>query len=237
MKFLEALEQLQHEAIRIQPPSGSDRLTAVGGMSGPAFFPEGFGLTDAARRSGEVPVIAAIGHNFGSEEYRRQIEPAGREDSEATWRNLDNLLRDAGSNPDKCFRTNWFVGLLPGEKQTGVFLRKPDARYEQACLTLLIKELIAIRPTAILLLGPEVASRAYSLIPALLPWKGAKNWVDIDRSAIGHAVCGAKIPAAGTTVNVAALLHPSFGPANQGRRMKNMSTPITESQIVKSILT
>lgn len=236
MTFIETLIDLQHEAVRIQPPADTDRLPAVGGLPGPAFFPEGFGLTDAARRSGEPPVILAIGHNFGCEKYRRQIDAAGREDGEATWRNLDTLLRDAGSHPDKCFRTNWFIGLLPGEKQTGVFLRNSDAQYEQACLTLLIKQLVAIRPTSILLLGPEVASRANALIPALSPWKGAQKWVDIDRSVIGHSVRDAQIPRANMTVNVAALLHSSFGPANQSRRMKNMDTPIAEAQIVRRTL-
>ncbi len=218
----------------IAPPSGTDRLPVVGGLPGPAFFPEGCGLSDVAMVRNDHPTIIAIGHNFGCQKYRNEIQSAGREDDKATWRNLDALLLQAGSKPTQCFRTNWFVGLLPGGKQTGRFLRKPDHEYEQACLSLLLKQIREIKPTAILLLGPEVASRAYSLIPTLMPWRGAKKWTDIDRSTIGHSVRDVEVPAARVRTNVVALLHPSFGAANQGRRMKNMHVPITEADIIRA---
>ena len=119
------------------------------------------------------PTILAIGHNFGCEDYRREIGSAGREDDKATWRNLDSLLQMAGASPVQCFRTNWFIGLLPGSKQTGRFLKKPDPIDEQDCRLLLLKQIRALRPSVLLGLGPEVASRAYQIIPALTPWKGA----------------------------------------------------------------
>lgn len=203
----------QEEALRILPPSGTDRLPAVGGLPGPAFFPEGFGLSHAALGRNDLPTIIAVGHNFGCKEYRNEIQPAGREDDKATWRNLDALLLQAGSSPAQCFRTNWFIGLLPGSKQTGRFLRKPDYDYEQACLALLVKQIREIKPTAILLLGPEVACRAHSLIPSLTPWRGAARWADIDQSTIGHSARDVEVPAAGVRTNVVALLHPSFGAA------------------------
>ena len=122
------------------------------------------------------PTIMAIGHNFGCATYREEIGPAGREDDKSTWRNLDALLLTAGSSPARCFRTNWFIGLLPGDKQVGRFLLRPDPKYERACRSLLIKQIHFLRPTAILLLGPEVASRAYQIMPELAPWKDAGRW-------------------------------------------------------------
>ena len=234
MSLLASIARWQEEALAIAPPSGTDRLPAVGGLPGPAFFPEGFGLSHVAMGRNDHPTIIAIGHNFGCQEYRNEIQSAGREDDKATWRNLDALLLQAGSNPAQCFRTNWFVGLLPGSKQTGRFLRKPDHEYEQACLSLLVKQIREIKPTAILLLGPEVASRAYSLIPALMPWRGAERWIDIDQSTIGHSARDVEVPAAGVRTNVVALLHPSFGAANQSRRMKNMRVPVTEAEIIRA---
>jgi hypothetical protein len=236
MSLLGSIAQWQREALKIAPPSDTNLLPAVGGLPGPAFFPEGFGLSESVLRLNGHPTIIAIGHNFGSQEYRNDIQPAGREDDKATWRNLDVLLLQAGSNPSQCFRTNWFVGLLPGGKQTGRFLRKPDYEYEQACLTLLVKQIQEIKPTAILLLGPEVASRAGSLIPALAPWQGAKRWIDIDQSPLGHSLRDVEVPAASVRTNVVALLHPSFGPANQSHRMKNMRVPVTESAIIRAAL-
>ena len=234
MSLLASIARWQKEALAIAPPSGTDRLPAVGGLAGPAFFPEGFGLSHVPMGRNDHPTIIAIGHNFGCQEYRNEIQAAGREDDKATWRNLDALLLQAGSNPAQCFRTNWFVGLLPGSKQTGSFLRKSDEEYEQACLSLLLKQIREIQPTAVLLLGPEVASRAYNLIPALMPWKGAERWIDIDRSTIGHSARDVEVPAAGVRTNVVALLHPSFGAANQSRRMKNMRVPVTEAEIIRA---
>ena len=235
MTLLASIALWQEEALKIAPPSGTDRLPAVGGLLGPAFFPEGFGLSQAALSQKDRPTIIAIGHNFGCQEYRKEIQPAGREDDKATWRNLDALLLQAGSKPAQCFRTNWFIGLLPGEKQIGRFLHKPDPSYEGACRRLLIRQIKYLRPTAILLLGPEVAGRAYQIIPALEPWSGADNWISIDRSSIGPCLRDVEIPAANLRTNVAALLHPSFGAANQSRRMKNMAVPHTEAEIIRAV--
>jgi hypothetical protein len=101
---------------------------------------------------------------------------------------------------------------------------------------LLLRQIVAIRPRAILLLGPAVASRAYTLVPALIPWRGAKKWADIDRSAIAHSPRDIEIAGSHHRANVSALLHPSFGLANQGRRMQNMRVPMTEVQIVRAAL-
>jgi uracil-DNA glycosylase len=236
MTLVETISRLQQGALEIRPPRGSDLLPAVGGLPGPAFFPEGLGLSSSALHQDNWPTVMVIGHNFGCEQYRTEIQRAGREDDKATWRNLDSLLLQAGSSPAQCFRTNWFIGLLPGSKQTGSFLCKPDHDYEQACRTLLIKQIQEIQPTAIFLLGTEVASRAHSLIPALAPWRDTKRWIDIDRSAIGHSAREVDVPYANLRTNVAALLHPSFGAANQSRRMKNMRISTTEAEIIRTIL-
>ena len=236
MSFVQTISLWQQEATTISPPVGTGLLRAVGGLQGPAFFPEGFGLTDAAREENQRPTVMAIGHNFGCAQYRDTLQSTGREDDKATWRNLDSLIVRAGASPDDCFRTNWFIGLLPGEKQTGIFLKKDNDEYENACLSLLIRQTQIIRPTAILFLGPEVAKRAYRLIPALLPWRNAKRWSDIDRSSIGHSLRNVEVSSTQMETNVAALLHPSFGTANQNRRMKNMPKPMTEVEIVRSVL-
>jgi hypothetical protein len=237
MTLLEMIERWQQEATGISPPIAGDRVNAIGGLPGPAFFPEGWGIDESCIREGITPTVMAIGHNFGCVSYRQRIDAVGREDDQATWRNLDGLLFQAGASPAQCFRTNWFIGLLPGDKQTGRFLLKAEPEYEDACRSLLLKQIAAIRPRAILLLGPEVASRAYTLMPSLLPWRGAMKWKDIDCSAIGHSPRGIEIAGTSHHANIAALLHPSFGMANQGRRMQNMRVPMTEVEIVRAALT
>jgi len=236
MTLVEVIAGWQQEALGIKPPLGTDRLPAVGGLSGPAFFPEGYGLSHPIRPENARPTVMAIGHNFGCAAYRKEIGPAGREDDKATWRNLDALLVKAGSSPEQCFRTNCFIGLLPGDKQVGRFLLKPDPAYEQACRSLLIMQIGFLRPTALLLLGPEVAGRAYKIMPALEPWRGASTWAEIDCSSIGPYLRDVEVPHADLRTNVAALLHPSFGAANEGRRMKNMTVPMAEAEIIRSVL-
>jgi|GEM_PF-6058969 len=236
MTLVDAIHLWQQEALNIQPPSETDRACAVGGLPGPAFFPEGFGLSHLGMRHNERPSIMAIGHNFGCSDYRNEIQRAGREDDKRTWRNLDALLLKAGSSPDQCYRTNWFIGLLPGSKQTGRFLLRPDPHYEEACCSLLLKQISYFRPVAMLLLGPEVAGRAYRIIPALKPWRDAERWIDIDQSSIGQSAHAVDVPGANLRTSVVALLHPSFGTANQSRRMKNMRIPATESEIIRAVL-
>ncbi len=236
MTFIEMIGRWQQEAVGIRPPLVGNRVGAVGGMPGPAFFPEGRGINESCIRDGATPTVMAIGHNFGCVSYRNKIDSVGREDDQATWRNLDALLIQAGCSPSQCFRTNWFIGLLPGDKQTGRFLLKAEPEYEDACRALLLKQIHAIRPRAILLLGPEVASRAHTVMPSLGPWRGAKKWADIDRCAIGHSPRDVEIAGSDHRTNIAALLHPSFGVANQGRRMQNMSVPMTEVEIVRAAL-
>jgi hypothetical protein len=81
-----------------------------------------------------------------------------------------------------------------------------------------------------------VAVRAYQIIPALSPWRDASNFTSIDCSSIGHSPRKVHIPAANVTCNIAALLHPSYGAVNQGRRMKNMLKPISEADIIRAAL-
>lgn len=234
--FVNSLRRLQQDAVSIDPPQNSSCVRARGSLSGPAFFPEGLGLSASALKAGTIPTVMAIGHNFGCAEYRQSIETTGREDDKHTWRNLDSLLLQAGCRTDDCFRTNWFVGLLPGKKQVGKFLQAADPIYEAHCTRLLIEQIKLIRPKAIILLGPEVARRTYQIFPALHPWRAARRWADIDRSCIGHSPRNVFIPGAQISTNVAALLHPSLGAANQGRRMRNMIEPISEVDIVRAVL-
>lgn len=186
--------------------------------------------------NGGHPKFMVIGHNFGCASYRQEIDAASREDDKVTWRNLDSLLVSVGIRPELFFRTNWFVGLLAGDKQVGKFLRGEHQEYEESCRRLLIDQVKLIRPKAIFFLGPEVATRAHRIASGLAPWKDAKRWADIDQGAIEHSLRGVAISETDLTVNVAALLHTSFGSANQSRRMKNMVVPMTEAEIIGEAL-
>jgi hypothetical protein len=70
-----------------------------------------------------------------------------------------------------------------------------------------------------------------------LDWRGAKKWVDIDRSVIGHSPRGVEIAGTDHRANIAALLHPSFGVATKVVECKNMALPMTEVEIVRAATT
>jgi uracil-DNA glycosylase len=145
-------------------------------------------------------------------------------------------VKHPDSKPSNCYRTNWFIGLLPGDKQDGAFLLKPDAPYEEACRRVLRKQICGLRPKVILLLGPEVIQRAYKIFPALEPWRSAKNFAEIDGSSIGHSFRNAKMEPTDVKSNVVALLHPSRGAGNEAGRMKNMHPPLTEAELIRAAL-
>jgi hypothetical protein len=237
--LLETIATWQEEARRITLPVGSFCKQARGGLPGPAFFPEGYGLSEAAIRKGLIPTFMAIGHNFGYEGYRDAIGVAGRgrEDNiTGTWRSLDRLLHQAGLDPDFCFRTNWFVGLRAGDDNDGPFLVKNDETYEEACRLLLLRQINHLRPKAILLLGPVVVKRSYRIAPALSQWrfprKSTITFADIDGK--GHTVEGAAIQDSEHSANVVALLHPSKGWLNQPLRKKRIS--LTEAELIRGAL-
>jgi hypothetical protein len=214
MNILEVIRGWQIKARSIAPPQGTDILPARGGLPGPAFFPEGLGLQNP---TGEAawPNIMAVGHNFGCEDYRNEINASGREDDKATWRNLRRLLTDANVPFESCFMTNWFVGLQPGNKQVGEFLSRPDSRYERECSELLLEQIGTLKPNVILLLGLPVVGRAHRIMPTLRPWADAPKWSAVDSSSLGPVAHEVEIPGTGVRASVVALLHPSFSPSNQ----------------------
>jgi uracil-DNA glycosylase len=225
----------QIRAKNITPPEGTHILPARGGLSGPAFFPEGFGLQDPTAEA-LWPSIMAVGHNFGCEVYRNEINAAGREDDKATWRNLRGLLTDADVPIESCFMTNWFVGLQPGSKQVGQFLSRPDSRYERECSELLLEQMRTLKPHVILLLGLPVVGRAHRIMPALRPWADAQNWSVVDSSSLGSVAHEVEIPLTEVKTNVVALLHPSFSPSNQRHRRTVFAVKKPEVEMIRSAL-
>jgi hypothetical protein len=217
MNVLEVIGGWQMKAKSITPPQGTGILPARCGLPGTAFFPEGLGLQNPTADA-LWPNIMAVGHNFGCEDYRNEINAAGREDDKATWRNLCRLLTAADVPIESCFMTNWFVGLQPGSKQVGEFLSRPDSRYERECSELLLEQIRTLKPHVILLLGLPVVGRAHRIMPTLQPWADAPNWSVVDSSSLGSIAYGVEIPGTGVKANVVALLHPSFSPSNQRHR-------------------
>ncbi len=176
----------------------------------------------------------AIGHNFGCEAYRDAIEAVGREDETTiTWRNLTALLNRAGTSVARCFMTNWFVGLQPGNKQVGKFLAKGDDRYEAECRALLLEQIGGLKPQVIMLLGLEVVRRAHQIIPTLQPWSHVASWRAVDE--IGSVAMAVDVADMDVTTNVVALLHPSFSNSNRRHRREPEEDMVRSALVGSSI--
>lgn len=234
MEIIDAIRGWQTKAKSIAPPEGTDILPVRGGLPGPAFFPEGLGLQNSS--SDAWPCVMAIGHNFGCDNYRTEIDATGREDNKATWRNLRTLVTQAGVPIETCFMTNWFIGLQPGNKQVGEFHSRRDARFEQECRELLIEQICTLRPKLILLLGLPVVQRSFEIMPSLRPWSHCLNWSDIDTSSLGPVVHGTEVPGTGVSTTVVALLHPSFSGSNQRHRRTVFPVHNPEVEMIRKAL-
>jgi hypothetical protein len=230
--LLDLITGWQEKAKRIAPPEGTGILPARGGLPGAAFFPEGLGLQNPSPEA-DWPWIVAIGHNFGCEAYRNGINDRGHEDDKTTWRNLRNLLRDADLSIESCFMTNWFIGLLPGDRQVGRFLTAPNPRYERECRELMLEQVAGLKPRLILLLGLPVVARSYEMMPSLSPWAGATNWKAVDASSLGSIAPDVEVFGTGVRANVVPLLHPSFAPPNQRLRAGTFLMPKPEVEMVR----
>lgn len=219
MNFLGKIEKRQTQACEIEPPRSREnpllnREKARGGVPGPAFFPEGMGLLNPGKWIGGArPLIMVVGHNFGSCGYRDGLEPKefkkkrnGREDDEKTWKYLASSLDVANITIDQrkvsiddCFMTNWFIGLLPGEK-----------KYEAQCLDLLKQQIKEIQPRLILLLGKVVVQKTSQHFSDLESWgwktKTEPSWPKIHRAGVLSLTSLSANPIA-----VIGLSHTGFG--------------------------
>ena len=185
-----------------------------------AFFPGGCGLPGIGT-DGELPPIApggvlVLGHNFYSVKGFEDQQDKGNDDwSYATGRNLRAMLDAAGIPTERCFFTNFFMGLMKEEKTVGTFPGAKEPAFVQQCLALFRLQLESIRPTSVLVLGGHVPRHLADLAEPLRGWKRCRTFADIDRPGLGLIEA---VPVAGGTYTFAVLTHPSCRNANVHRR-------------------
>lgn len=189
-------------------------------ITGTAFFPGGHGLwMEEGDANFPVGGIMVLGHDFHSEvEYHRSKDKKMENLKAPTWRNLLNLLKEAGVEPRDCFFTNFFMGLRAGSATTGVFPGRKDERFVAECTAFFLTQLRHMKPRGVLVLGSEVPSLIAPLSPQLSPWLGARLG-DIDRQQAAHRSAVQFTPEV-TACTVVSLIHPSLRHANLRHRTK-----------------
>ena len=221
------IEYLFNELQIVEPyPKGVKPVPKM--LSGTAFFPGGSGLwlgrsgswyTPSDRPDMPEGKVMVLGHNFDSEAgYRETKSVAGQHELEShTWWNLLPLLQDAGIEPEDCFFTNAYMGLMEGEGNTGEFPGAKDPGFVERCRSFFFKQIAVQKPRLILTLGSEVPWFITPLSARMKAWRGYESFGDLDAS--GPLINNVRFKRdSEQLVTVVALMHPSQRKRNVWRR-------------------
>jgi len=207
-----AIDLWQHHAPPFGYPDGVVRVPTP--IPGTAFFPGGFGLWDAAA-SKPLPAfptggVMVLGHDFHSESGYHQSLSRGREsESQPTWRNLLAVLSDAGIPPQRCFFTNFYMGLRVGTATTGPFPGARNHEFRAYCRSFFLEQIRVQQPNLVLTLGIHAPHAVASLSPRLAGWAAAPGLKRLDAAGpVQRAVEFDGAP--GIKPTVVALTHPSL---------------------------
>lgn len=162
--------------------------------------------------------IMVLGHDFHSEAgYTTSRRLGGERLTLPTWSSLLRPFEAAGVAPERCFFTNFFMGLRAGTGTTGVFPGASDTPFVEHCQAFLLEQLRAQRPALVLTLGVHVPPLIGALSPELAPWAAGRGLKHLDTvGPVQMDVTFAGIEDLRTTV--VALIHPSLRHASLRHR-------------------
>jgi uracil-DNA glycosylase len=220
-------------------PPGVVRVPKV--IPGTAFFPGGYGLwgTEAGEPLPPLPKggVMVLGHNFDSEAgFANSLKNGGENLKGATWRPLLLLLELVGIPKERCFFTNFYMGLIQGSNPLGEFPGARDADFIRRCQRFLALQMSIVQPKLILTLGKEILKAVAALSPDLKSWAAAESlgMLDQHNNALVYPSIFAGVPHA---VAVVALTHPALRHLNIGRRRyKTFVGNVAEQAMLKDAL-
>lgn len=211
-----AIEILRAAAALVEPyPPGV--LPIQSPIPGTAFFPGGDGLYKE-RGAVEFPYegVMVLGHNFDSEKGYTDSLNRGKEKLQgATWGRTLMLLQSSGVDPRFVFYTNFFMGVIEGDRAMGPFPGAEDKDFVRRCQQFLQLQIALMRPRLIITYGLHIPALIAPLSPDLEPWKNVKSIMDLDCAAIIHNV---RFGAETKTTTLVGLLHPSMAGSNLRHR-------------------
>ena len=151
-----------------------------------------------------------LGHDFHSEEgYRASVARKGESETQPTWRVLVSVLGRAGIPLERCFFTNYYMGLRVGKGTTGVFPGAKHPEFVHHCQSFLLDQVETQRPRLILTLGRYTPTGIAALSPDLAEWGAGRGFKHLDKvGAVRRDVRFPDAPDAAATV--VALTHPCF---------------------------
>lgn len=211
-----------------------------------AFFPGGPGLWGVypGKPWPPMPVggVMVLGRNVDNKtSYEDSLRKSEVQLKGATWRYLVPLLDQASIPKDRCFFTNFYMGLIDGESAAGPFPGKGDADFVQRCQEFLREQFRVMQPKLILILGKEFFNEFATFLPPQSQvksvWMKAKTWQYLDENSAAF-ISPVTLPEVSHPVVVVALIDPSHRPPNVGlRRYKNLAGEAAELALLRDALT
>lgn len=214
-------------------------------ISGTAFFPGGPGLWGVRPGTSwpSMPVggVMVLGHNFDKKSgYEYSLKHLGENLNGSTWRYLVLLLDQAGIPKNRCFFTNFYMGLVDGASAVGPFPGKRSSDFVRRCQEFMGEQFRVMQPKIVLVLGKEFFNEFAIFLPeefqARSVWMRAKTWQDIDQQDVG-LIYPVTLPELLHPVVVVALVHPSYRFGNvRFRRYRNLAGEAAELGMLQDAL-
>lgn len=231
------VNELRAALSQVEPyPNGM--MLPPGFIEGVAFFPGGAGLLAACAGHAFPEIkpggIMVVGNDFDSlAGFERSLRKGTERLTGPTWKNLLDLLTNAGIQPAEVFFTNAYMGVRLG-RSVGPSPALLDAPFVSRCEAFFNLQVEVIAPRAIFTLGLHAARFLGRLSPQLENWQQAASFRDIDKG-IGPLVRDVRLTAlTDREVLVASLTHPSFRKLNVGlRRFSGLEGDAAEAELVK----
>jgi hypothetical protein len=207
-------------------------------VGGTGFFPGGSGLWNTTRGHllPPMPVGGAmvLGHNLDSEEtFARSVAQDGEDLNGATWRELIRLLPSVGVPLERCFFTNFFMGLVPGRMSTGPFPGARDPSFVAMCRAFLVEQLKAASPRLLIVMGMQTPRHLAALAPELRVWAPIRSFRDLDLSGTA-LVPRARVQGVEAPFTAVVITHACLARSNRRhRRYRGLYGPDAEMALLR----
>lgn len=211
-------------------------------IAGTAFFPGSYGLwgTQAGKPLPDMPVggVMVLGHNFDCEEnFKESLKYQGENSTGRTWDNLKLLLEAVDIPKERCFFTNFYMGLKPGDNPMGKLPAAANEHFVRACQVFFREQLKVMQPKIILVLGKYFLKDFAEFLPPgpRLVWSTSKPYRDLDqqKSALVYQNDLSVVPHPAVIV---ALTHPSMPSNTRHRSYGDLSGKEAELKMLKDAL-
>jgi hypothetical protein len=226
------LRQLRTAMAKLEPyPDGVLPIPEI--IPGTAFFPGGDGLWKEDRvGSIKENGVMVLGHNFDSKKGYERSRRIGTENINGpTWSRTLHLLKAVNIDPQHCFFTNFYIGLIPGNRSRGRFPGEVDKDFVRGCQELFLIQVALLKPAVIITLGLPVPRLIAPLAQQLKPWEGLSSIKDLNADPFFH---GVKFSGEHDPCTVVGVIHPCYATRNIRHRVYiGYTGPDVEELILK----